>query len=109
MKNFDFNILYGILSGLVVCIPLAINLARYVTKAVREKNWPGLLDLVENYVVLAEQKFDNGADRKQWVLAMVQASAKKLNYGVDITVVGGMIDDLCKLSKKVNVAPAATN
>ena len=35
----------SILSGLVVCIPLAVKLAQYVQKAAQEKNWSSLLGL----------------------------------------------------------------
>jgi hypothetical protein len=51
----------------------------------------------------AEEKFDNGADRKQWVIAMVQASANSINYPITEKELGELIDNLVKLTKKVNV------
>jgi hypothetical protein len=57
-----------------------------------------VLDLVQK----AEEKFDNGADRKEWVLSMVQASADSINYDVNIDLVGELIDNLCTMSKSVN-------
>jgi len=41
-------------------------------------------------------------------LAVLQASAKELNYDVDIDAVGKMIDKLCGMSKVVN-APSETD
>ena len=46
--------------------------------------------------------FSNGADRKQWVMAMVQVSAEAVKYNVNMTEIGQLIDDLCAMSKVVN-------
>ena len=94
-----YEIFIEILKGV---IPLVAGLVKYVGQAIREKNWNQLVVLVMNLMAEAEDKFDNGVDRKQWVLAAVQASAKTLNYPIDIEQVGKLIDDLCKMSKKVN-------
>ena len=51
----------------------------------------------------AEEKFDNGADRKQWVIAMVQASANAINYPISDKELGDLIDDLVELTNKVNI------
>ena len=46
--------------------------------------------------------FDSGADRKQWVMAMVQVSADSVKYNINMTEIGQLIDDLCAMSKVVN-------
>ena len=97
-----YEILISVLTGLAATIPLVIKLVEYVKKAVQEKNWNNLLKLVMNLMEQAEEKFDNGADRKAWVLSMVEASAKTINYDVDLVRVGQLIDSLCEMSKKVN-------
>lgn len=97
----------SILSGLAAAIPLVISLINYVKKAIQEKNWNNLIKLVMNLMAEAEKKFDNGADRKEWVIAMVQASASTINYPVDINALGDLIDKLCTMSKAVN-PPAPT-
>lgn len=97
-----YEILVSILSGLAVTIPLVVKLVEYVKKAIQEKNWNNLLTLVMNLMVQAEEKFDNGTDRKAWVLSMVEASAKTINYDIDIAQVGQLIDSLCEMSKQVN-------
>ena len=96
------EIIVSILSGLAVTIPLVIKLVEYVEKAVREKNWNDLLQLVTNLMAEAEGKFDNGADRKEWCLMMVKASADTIDYDIDIDAVGELIDSLCSMSKVVN-------
>lgn len=96
------RLLVSVLAGLATAIPLAIKLVEYVQKAVKEKNWSKVLDMVMQYMATAEEKFDNGADRKEWVLAMVRASSETVNYDIDMEVISGLIDDLCAMSKKVN-------
>lgn len=95
-----------ILSGLITAIPLVIKLVEYITKAVKEKNWCQLLALVTSYMEEAEVMFENGSDKKEWVMAMVANTAKTINYDVDMDVVSSLIDSLCAMSKVVN-APVA--
>lgn len=96
------NYALSILAGLVTVIPLVIKLVEYVQKAVREKNWSVMLDMVMDYMEAAEDMFDSGADRKAWVLGMVETSAATINYDIDIAVVSKMIDKLCQMTKVVN-------
>lgn len=98
------KLLLAVLSGLSAAIPLVVKLAEYVRKAAKEKNWNVLLALVMKLMGEAESKFTDGADRKQWVLAMVKASADTINYDVDMDEVGSLIDSLCDMSKRVNTA-----
>ena len=100
------QLVVSVLAGLVTAIPLAIKLVEYVQKAVKEKNWGKVLDMVMKYMATAEEKFDNGADRKEWVLAMVRASSETVNYDIDMEVISRLIDDLCKMSKSVNIGGA---
>ncbi len=96
------QLIASIMAGLITAIPLAIKLVEYVKKAVKEKNWDKVLDMVMKYMETAEEKFDNGADRKEWVMAMVKASADTINYDVDMDTIGELIDSLCDMSKVVN-------
>lgn len=101
------KVIVSVLAGLATAIPLVVELVKYVQKAAKEKNWSKLLDMVMNLMQTAEGKFENGADRKEWVLAMVKASADNINYDIDITAIGNLIDSLCDMSKVVNVQPNA--
>lgn len=102
------NYAISILSGLAVAIPLVIKLVEYVQKSIKEKNWNKLLDLVMKLMSEAETKFETGADKKEWVLAMVKASADTINYDIDINAVGDLIDSLCDMANVVN-APVQEN
>ena len=97
------NLLIEVLAGLAIVIPLVVKLVEYVKKSAIEKNWANLIRLLMDLMAAAEEKFDNGADRKQWVIAMVQASAKSINYPITEKELGDLIDNLVKLTKKVNV------
>lgn len=97
-----YEIFAKILAGLAVIIPLVAELVKYVKKAGKEENWTDLMTLVINLMKQAEDMFDEGADRKMWVMSMVSASAKTINYPVDLDKVSAWIDALCDMSKIVN-------
>lgn len=92
----------SILVGLTTAIPLVVKLIEYVQKAVKEKNWNALLAMVMDYMEIAEEKFETGAERKEWVLSMVEASAATVNYDIDLAVIDKLIDSLCSMTKVVN-------
>lgn len=96
------EIFLEILKGLILVVPLVVSLVKYIKQAIQEKNWNHLVTLVMNLMAEAEGKFDNGADRKQWVLGMIEASAKTINYPIDMEQISKLIDDLCDMSKVVN-------
>lgn len=54
------------------------------------------------YMETAEEKFATGAEKKEWVLAMVKASADTVDYDIDLAVIGDMIDKLCDMSNVIN-------
>lgn len=97
------NIIVSILSGLATAIPLVITLVRWIKKAIQEKNWKALIDLVTKLMQDAEQKFNNGAERKDYVMLAIKASADTINYKIDMSVVSELIDSLTSMSKVVNV------
>lgn len=96
------SLIVAVLTGLATCVPLAYKLVEYVKKATQEKNWAALLGLVVSLMEEAEQKFSDGATRKEWVMAMVQTSAEYINYPVDTEALGNLIDTLCDMTKVVN-------
>jgi hypothetical protein len=96
------EIFIEILKGLIIVVPLVVSLVKYIKQAIQEKNWQQLVILVMNLMSEAEGKFDNGIDRKAWVLSMIEASANTINYPIDIEQVGALIDSLCDMSKVVN-------
>lgn len=98
----------AICSGLAATIPLVIQLVKYVKQAVKERNWGIVLQKVMELMQIAETKFKEGAERKEWVLAMLKASADSINYDIDYDTISEMIDSLCDMSKVINPAtPAA--
>ena len=97
------ELLIEILAGLAIVIPLVVKLIEYVRKSALERNWTNLIQLVMSLMAAAEEKFDNGADRKQWVIAMVQASANAINYPISDKELGDLIDDLVELTNRVNI------
>lgn len=101
------DLIIAIIAGLATAIPLVIKLVEYVRKSVQEKNWGQLVSLVIDLMEEAETKFEDGATRKEWVMAMAKAAADSINYEIDEDSLSKMIDALCDMSKVVN-APATT-
>ena len=96
------DVIVSVLSGLAVCIPLAVKLVEYVRKSVQERNWKGLLGLVIGLMEQAESMFDNGLSRREWVIGMALAGANSVGYELDEKTLGELIDTLCELSKNIN-------
>ena len=96
------NLIIAVLTGLATAIPLVIQLVKFVQQSIKEKNWQDLLELVTNLMKEAEGKFDNGIDRKEWVMTCVKATADTINYDINMDVVGELIDSLTEMSKIVN-------
>ena len=108
MDQFSFWIqaIISVLSGIAVLVPLIIKLIEYIKKSVQEKNWNQMLKLVMNLMAEAEELYDTGAERKEWVLQELHAMADTLNYTIDWVVVSDMIDALCDMAREVNVEVA---
>ena len=95
----------SILSGLVAAIPLVIQLIKYVQKVKQEQNWNEIVKLVTQLMMTAETKLATGADRKEWVMSMVQTSAKGIDYEItedDLVKISDLIDSMCSMAKVVN-------
>lgn len=100
----------SILSGLVAAIPLVIQLIKYVQKVKQEQNWNEIVKLVTQLMMTAETKLATGADRKEWVMSMVQTSAKGIDYEItddDLVKISDLIDSMCSMAKVVN-SPSET-
>jgi len=96
------EIVVSVLSGLAITIPLVVKLVQYAQLVVKEKNWQKLLEMVTHFMQEAEQKFSTGAEKKDYVMLAIKASADLVNYDIDMEVVSKLIDDLCAMSKVVN-------
>ena len=105
MDNFMFwlQVVISILSGIAVCIPLGIKLVQYIKATIKEKNWDKILTLLLDLMAEAEEKFVAGVDKKEFVMAELRALSKAIDYDIDWEVISKLIDDLCAMSKKVNV------
>jgi len=102
MEWLDFIV--AMLSGLAAAIPLVVQLVKYVKQTIKERNWSQVLDKVMALMETAETKFTEGAERKEWVIAMLKAGADGINYDINYDAIGEMIDRLCDMSRVINPA-----
>lgn len=96
------SLIVSIVTGLATCIPLVINLVKFVKKAAKEKNWKNVVNLVLKLMAEAEQNYKEGADKKTYVLDTLVAMSSTLEYDIDIDAVSTLIDNLVVMSKQVN-------
>ena len=103
--NYWIQIAISILSGIAVAIPLIIKLVNVVKDSVKEKNWNLLIKMTMDYMTEAEKNIASGAERKEWVMSMVIASAANINYPMtddDVKKIEDLIDAICDASKILN-------
>ena len=103
--NYWIQIAISILSGIAVAIPLIIKLVNVVKDSVKEKNWNLLMKMTMDYMTEAEKNIASGAERKEWVMSMVIASAANINYPMtddDVKKIEDLIDAICDASKILN-------
>ncbi len=98
------NLIVSILAGLATAIPLIIKLVQYIQKAVKEKNWTSLMQLVLKLMTEAEKKFSTGAERKEYVMTTIKSMESTLQYDIDEEVLSEMIDSIIEATKKINVS-----
>lgn len=105
MEQFNFWIqaIISILSGVAVLVPLMIKLIQFVQAGVKEKNWSQVLKLVMSLMADAEDNFESGAEKKEWVMGQLKALASSINYDIDWDVISEMIDKICDVSKEINI------
>ena len=96
------NLVISFLSALIMVIPLVVELIKWIKTAIKEKNWAKLLELLTAFMKEAETKFETGAERKEWVMMAIKASAETINYEIDEATISNLIDQLCAMSKVVN-------
>ena len=96
------KLIISTLPGIVAVITLIFQLIKYIRQSIKEKRWPELLGIVMEYMKRAETMFESGADRKEWVIAMVKAATDTVKYDVDMNAISQMIDSMCDMSKVVN-------
>ena len=103
--NYWIQIAISILSGIAVAIPLIIKLVNVVKDSVKEKNWNLLMKMTMDYMTEAEKNIASGAERKEWDMSMIIASAANINYPMtddDVKKIEDLIDSICDASKILN-------
>lgn len=104
-KSDIIQLVILICSVAAMMIPFMVKFYKNTEQLIREKNWPRLVSATVEYMEQAEELLEYGADRKEWVIAMVRVTADQINYELtdaDIRNLEDLIDELCAMSKIVN-------
>jgi heme/copper-type cytochrome/quinol oxidase subunit 1 len=97
-----FEIIVGIIAGLVVLIPLGIKLFNWLKNIINEKKWPELIEVVLKLITEAETAYPDGASCKENVMQMVKSTAAAMDYDVDMAEISKFIDNVVAMAKLVN-------
>ena len=97
-----FEILIGILTGIVVLVPFGIKIFNWIKKLISEKKWIELVNVVIKLVAEAETAYSDGASRKEYVMHMVKSAAEAMDYDVDMDEISKFIDNIVAMAKLVN-------
>lgn len=101
--EYYINAIIAILTGLVTAIPLVIQLVKYVKEAIKGRNYSNVMAIVMSFMAEAEEKYSDGAQKKEYVMGAIKSMEKTLNYDIDEEAISAMIDGIVDLTKKVNV------
>ena len=97
------KLIVALVSGIATCIPLVIQLVKFVKETAKSKNWTPLMQLVLKLMTEAENTFATGAERKKYVIDSIKAMESTLNYDIDENAISAMIDAIVAASKTINV------
>ena len=95
----------AILSGLTVCIPLVFKLIETVKELVNEKKWNVLVRNVFILMSDAEERYQRGDERKEYVMSAIEIVASEIGFNYDEEAkakVSAMVDEICDLSRVIN-------
>lgn len=101
--NDILNLIVALVSGIATCIPLVVQLVKYIKTAIAEKNFNNIMKIVLDLMPEAEEKFETGEERKEYIMSNVKSLSKTLSYEVDFDKISEMIDMIIGVTKKVNI------
>lgn len=92
-----------ILALIGIILPMAIALGKAIKNSIKERNWKKLLPLAMRLMEQAENAFEQGADKKSWVMAMLKESLDEINYSISDEELSDLIDNMVDLTNKLNI------
>lgn len=105
MSGSDWiTLIVSIASSIVIMLPLVVSLVKHVKLLAKEKNWASFLRLLNTYIVKAEENFENGADKEEWVVSMIMASANVIHFDIDENELREIIRHIIYVTNNVNVS-----
>lgn len=81
---------------------LCIKLYSALKEVVKNKEWKKIIKLADSAMTAAEESGESGADKKQMVIAAVEAGCKELGVTVDLCKLSEYIDECIEFANKMN-------
>ena len=99
MDNFWLGFIIAVAAALATLVPLGITLYKRLATAVNDGDLSTILSLTIKLMAEAKDKFEHGAEKKEWVMGQLRVIAQELNYQLDEEAVSKFIDAICDLGK----------
>ena len=99
MDNFWLGFIIALCAAIVTLVPLGIKLYRHLSDATNSGDWSTIITLLIKLMGEAKDKFEHGAEKKEWVMGQLRVIAHELNYNLDEEAVSKLIDAICDLGK----------
>ena len=97
------ELVIAVLAGLATCIPLVIALIKQIEASIKEKNFSSVMKMVLELMAEAEENYESGAERNEYVMDAIHNISDTLSYEVDFEKVSDMIDSIIVATKKINI------
>lgn len=86
----------------IIVVILAIRLTQYIQSKKDINHYNHLAKIIMNLLLTAEEEFDNGKDRKEYVMNNVKSLNKIFGHNLDLDQISKMIDSIVDVTKKIN-------
>lgn len=105
MEDFLYwaKIICAIIAGIAVLIPIIVYAVKYIKKLISDGSLVDMFNLVMNLVPIAEQMFEEGTDKKKFVLDTIEKFSTENALTFDRDKVSELIDAIVAVTKFVNI------
>lgn len=96
------HIVKSIIIAAIIVVILVIRLIKYIQSKRYTHDYRELEKVIIDLLLKAEYEFDNGKDRKEYVINNVESLNKIFGYNLNYDQISEMIDSIVDATNKIN-------
>ena len=101
MKEY-IDLIIAICGAISVIVPLAVKYYNAIKSLIKEKNYIKILDILRDAAAEAEKLYENGAEKREYVLNIVKVSCDNLKVEYDEKRFDEELTKLIVATKEIN-------